>query len=302
MKPKKETTLLRGADPPVISVVVVGGPEAFGRLPTLISSVKRSVFKDYELIVVDNSGDKKVGQLFRMADNKVRYIKMPANTGVLGFNVGFANTRGRYVLALDDDCMIRRDTLGNAVTSFSKKSEAVGVLSANICEGKDISIFQSRLDGGTKNLVVAANMAVFRKQIFEKVGYYDEDFFLWVHEDDLSIRILDKGFQIEFDPAIVVDHRLRYRYGVDENFLFHWSRNLAWFNLKHFPFYLLPLLVSRNIASFLMAPVKRRTLRVLPYLFVGYVLGYLTAVIPLRKRKVVSPGVQAKFIRYLFTS
>lgn len=300
MRPKEDRARFKRRRSPVISVVVVGGPEAFRRLPDLMASLKRSDFKNYELVVVDNSGDKRVGSLFKEVEKNVRYIKMPMNSGVLGFNVGFANARGKYVLALDDDCVIRSDTLGNAVSGFSKKADRVGVLSVNIFEKEGVSIFQSRLDRNIRSLVVAANMAVFRKEIFEKVGYYDEDFFLWVHEDDLSIRVLNKGFRIEFEPAIAVDHRLRYRYGVDGNFLLHWSRNLAWFNLKHFSFFLLPVLIFRNIASFLVAPIKRQTLRVLPYLFIGYGFGYLTAAIPLRKRRVVSSEVQTRFIKYLF--
>ena len=288
----------------LVSVVIVAGPKRVRELIRCLRSIKRSTYKNYEVIVVDNSQNPHLVKKVKAKFPTVRLIVMPDNTGILGFNIGFANARGKYILALDDDCTIRPDTLENIAKIFPKKPKKVAVLSTNIYEVPSKRfIYQNYLKENITNLYIAANMAVFRREIFTKVGYYDSNFFLWVHEDDLSIRILDAGCQIHFEPQIVVDHYLtsKARRGVRPHLLFYWPRNLAWFNIKHFSVYFWPLLILRNLVSLFLAPLKRRSLLVLPYVLVGYLAGWLTFYIPFKKRKVVNPKLEKKFLKfYLF--
>src|SRR4030042_5827672 len=193
----------------LISIVTVAGPNRKTELIRLINSVEKSTYKTFEIIVVDNSQNSKLSSVIQNKYPKVRFIIMTHNTGVLGFNIGFSNSKGEYILSLDDDCTVNPDTLENIAKTFPQKPDKVAVISTNIYEPPSKRfIFQNYLKQKATNLYISANMAVFRKEIFAKIGYYDKDFFLWVHEDDLSIRILDAGFKIHFEPKIVVNHYL----------------------------------------------------------------------------------------------
>lgn len=287
---------------PLISVVTVFSPKRTRELSRLIQSIRKSIYKKYEVIVVDNSQNSHLSSTITSKFPGIRLIVMPHNTGVLGFNIGFANAKGEYVLALDDDCTIRPDTLKNIAKVFPKKPKRIGVLSTNIYEPPTKRyIYQNYLQNKIVNLYTAANMAVFRREIFAKVGYYDPDFFLWVHEDDLSLRILNKGYKICFDPRIVVNHYLKKNRPFRKSMAYFLSRNLVWFNIKHFSLRFWPLLIIRNLGTILLMPLKRRSLFALIYAVTGYVMGWLTFFVPLKKRKVVKPSLQKKFLKfYLF--
>jgi hypothetical protein len=45
-----------------------------------------------------------------------------------------------------------------------------------------------------------------RKEVFEKIGLFDESFFLWFEETDFEKRAKEAGFKIVYFPKAVVRH------------------------------------------------------------------------------------------------
>src|SRR3954469_26080815 len=68
-----------------------------------------------DVIVVDNASDDGASEMVRAEFPDVQLIRREVNSGVSGFNDGFAVARGDYVLALDDDCYLPPDGLSRAV-------------------------------------------------------------------------------------------------------------------------------------------------------------------------------------------
>jgi GT2 family glycosyltransferase len=285
---------------PLISIVTVVGPRKKIFIYKLLQSVQRSIYQNFEIIVVDNCQDKKIkSRVIKFP--KTKYLSMPANVGISAFNAGFKTSKGKYILALDDDCTINPDTLKNIADIFPLKPKKVAVLSTNIYKPLAKKYcFESNLKNKNKKLIIAANMAVFKKSVFKKVGYYDPDFFLWVHEDDLSIRILSRGYEIHFEPKIIVNHFEAKKLQFRKNMAFYLSRNLAWFNIKHFNLVYFPLLILRNLITFALMPFKRKAPQALFYCFAGYIWGYINFYIPLKKRNPVKNNLQIKFIKFYF--
>lgn len=59
----------------------------------------------------------------------------------------------------------------------------------------------------TKNFWAEAGAAIYRRDLFIKLGMMDELFSPFYWEDiDISYRVWKAGYEIKFDPSIVVEH------------------------------------------------------------------------------------------------
>ncbi len=284
---------------PLISIIIPAGPNRREELFRCISSIRTSSYKNYEIIVVNNSGRDGLMKEVHAAFPEVRPIELLINTGIYGFNVGFANAKGEYILGIDDDCGVRTDTLQQIRDCFAKKPDHVGVVTANIYNPLYKRwCMEPLVEHKIVNLCCFADGAsVFRREVFQKAGYYDEAFFCWQHGADLSIRVLEAGYKIHFDKNIIIDHYEK-QVGFRKNRAYFDLRNLAWFNVKNFSIVFFPILIARNMLSLCALPFKHRSIVALFYGLAGYVMGWLTMGIPLRKRRAASFVIQKTFVRH----
>ena len=293
-----ETELKERGNNPLVSIVVLTCPGRKRELWRCLNSIKSSNYKKIETIVISNGCHLGLAKEIKSQFPKVNTILLPTNAGCFGFDVGYINAGGKYILSLDDDTSLKPDTLKKIINVFEKKPKNVGILSINSYNPKSKHYYLSSTGGFTG---FQAGGAVFRKELFNKVGYFDEDFFLWGEEDDLALRVLDAGYKIHFEKSIIINHyektgRLRKKQ------IFFNARNKAWLNIKHFSLKFIPLIVLRDLVWILLLPYRKKSLAAIWYGLRGYISGYLTLWTPLRKRKVVSSEVQKKFVRfYLFS-
>ncbi len=293
-----KTKLKEKDDNPLISIVVLTCPGRQKELWHCLSSITKSNYKKFETIVVGNGCDPDLAKAIRLQFPKTKTIFLPTNSGCFGFNVGYINAKGKYILSLDDDTSIKPNTLKKIINTFEKQPKDVGILSINSYNPKTKHYYLASTDGFTG---FQAGGAVFRKELFNQIGYFDEDFFLWGEEDDLALRALDAGYKTFFAKHIVINHyektgKLRKKQ------IFFNARNKAWLNLKHFSLIFIPLIILRDLVWILLLPYRKKSLIAIWYGLIGYVLGYLTFWIPLKKRKIITYNIQTKFIKfYLFS-
>jgi len=87
-----------------------------------------------DVIVVDNASSDGTAEMVEAEFPEARLIKRTSNRGVSGWNDGFAEARGDYVLALDDDCHLPPDGLRRAVAEAERHDAdlvSFGVTSAS---------------------------------------------------------------------------------------------------------------------------------------------------------------------------
>ena len=100
---------------PAISVIVpVYNAEKY--LPACLESILAQTFTDFELLVVDDcSIDRSltIAESFRVRDGRLKIISLPENTGnpSIPRNVGLENSRGKYVLFIDNDDLLTQNAL-----------------------------------------------------------------------------------------------------------------------------------------------------------------------------------------------
>lgn len=207
-----------------------------------IISVKKALHEiQGEIIVVDNNstdGSKEyLPQHF--AD-----VKFMANARNLGFakacNQGFKISSGKYVLFLNPDTIIPESSLSQCISFFETHSDAgaIGVRMINgdgkfLKESKrgypspSVSFYKlfglAAIFPRSKTLakyyqghlpekeissveVLSGAFMMVRRDVFEKINGFDEDFFMYGEDIDLSLRVHKAGYENYYLGNISVIH------------------------------------------------------------------------------------------------
>ncbi|MDP2666550.1 MAG: glycosyltransferase [Candidatus Diapherotrites archaeon] len=130
----------------------------------------------FEIIVVDDgSFDGNTPQQLRNhfgKNKKVKIITLPRSGVCKARNTGIQAASGEVIINMDHDCIPHADWLQTMVNGFN--SPDVGAVSAY------------GHYGGTST--------GFKKDLLNHLGGYDEDFFYYREDTDLSFRIIELGF------------------------------------------------------------------------------------------------------------
>lgn len=213
--------------------------------------------RDYQIVVVDNgSRDGSVTYLRQMFPE----IFVIANERNLGFtggcNVGIAYALeggAEFILLVNNDATVDADLLGELLVEASQHPGA-GMISPKIYYhgapqrlwwaggvynpwlGLPKVVGLRRKDGPkydrTRNIGWATGCVVLlRCSAIRKVGGFDEAFFSYVEDLDLSLRVLDAGYTIRFAPKAKVWHKVGVYSRKDSREhmrVFFSTRNLLW--------------------------------------------------------------------------
>lgn len=106
---------------PDVSVVVIVYNDA-ARLPRAVGSVLGQSLRNVEVVIVDDAstdGTAEVVRCLEEADNRVRSLRLPANSGCCGVprNRGIEQARGTYVMFLDSDDVLESHACRNMLAA-----------------------------------------------------------------------------------------------------------------------------------------------------------------------------------------
>lgn len=220
-----------------------------------LDSVSKSKYKSFELIIVENGSKRESIKIIEKYCQKITLLdgllkpKIIRNSRNLGSakarNQGADLARGKYLIFLDDDVEIKSDLISEYVLAFEKYPDVGGI------HGKSLNAeFRDRFDsagdffdgfglltnraGGAKDIGqfdkvtdIASGKAcscAYRRDIFEKVGGFDPDFFFLVEDTDLDMRVWHFGYRVIFLPKAVSWHAFNTRF---KNSLNYYSRYLV---------------------------------------------------------------------------
>lgn len=168
-------------------------------LPIIFSSD----YTNYEVIVVDNASTDGTQNYIKEKWTDVRLIEKKSNVGVSAWNDAFKVTDAKYLLVLDDDSYVQQDLLTKAVKKIEDDPN-LAVLSFRIKNPNTNFDFTDAYPTGSLSFWGCG--ALIRAQSAMQVGYFDEKIFLYAHELDFSMRLLNAGFTLRYDPTLVAYH------------------------------------------------------------------------------------------------
>lgn len=218
-----------------------------------LAKVFEQDYKNIEVIVVDNASTDGTQVMVQKEFPSVIIIELKENIGIAGWNKGFEIARGEYVLVLDDDSYPLDYSIKNAVKRI-KKEEKIGVVACAI-ENEKWGSFENP-EYQTYNLLTFTGCgALINSKILDKTGYFQELLFIYLHELEFSIRVIESGYKIVFEPSAHIIHNysdinrgdyISYRYDRRKDFFFFRNRIIIYFlhftiSLKSISFYLLIL-------------------------------------------------------------
>jgi GT2 family glycosyltransferase len=245
-----------GEREPVCSVIV---PNWNGRhfLEPCLACLRAQTFTDFETIVVDNGSSDDSVEFVRRTFPDVRVRALAANGGfAAAINQGLEWARGRYVAFLNNDTEPEPAWLNELVVAMDRRRDAA------LADSK-IVLFddRSRLDScgelysswgfpiprgrddhedayrdTSEVFGVCAGAMIARREVLEQIGVFDESFFMYYEDIDLSFRVRLAGFACLNVPSSRVAHHVGGTSGgLTPSMRFHALKNMALVYLKNMP-------------------------------------------------------------------
>ncbi len=197
------------------------------------------VRQDLEVIAIDNGSTDGTGEFLQTQSHWIQVILLPTNTGIAGYNEGFKQAKGDYLLILDDDSHpVDEMTLNRIIQCLDTRPE-IGIVACRIetLEGQTTYTWHlpKQDEPGPAMAFVGCGFAI-RRHLFEQVGWYPAEFFLYQNEIEVAIRILCQSYQIYYDPLCRVVHRCSPQGRPQWRRVFYPTRNTIWIIRRYFPF------------------------------------------------------------------
>lgn len=194
----------------------------------------------YEIIVIDSGSFDGCQEMLWENYPQVRFMQSEENVGFArANNLAFRNSRGRSILFLNPDTEI----VGSAICTMHHHLQALpdaGAIGCRLlnadrtiqtsCIQSFPTILNQAFDAewlrerwprwslwGTAPLyetgdapkpadAIAGACLMLRREVFEKVKLFSEDYFMYAEDVDLSFKIKDAGYQNYYIPAATVVH------------------------------------------------------------------------------------------------
>lgn len=268
---------------PLVSIVIVYWNN-FEHLLHCLDCLLHQTFHDFEVILIDNgSCEQGVDGLEQKYSELV--LRVEHLTSNLGFakanNLGAHLARGKWLALLNSDAFPKADWLEKildaahrrpAFTFFS--SRQIQFNQPNILDGSGDEYhisglawrryynYPAQIYGLKEEEVFSAcgAAAIYDRDEFLRVGGFDESYFSYFEDVDLSFRLRLAGGRCLYVPEAEVDHVGSASAGKASDFvIYHGHRNMVWTFFKNMPGYLfwgyLPLHILMNfffIVSFFL--------------------------------------------------
>ncbi len=219
-----------------------------------MQSLSRQTGADFEVVIVDNSGQGLVGR--NGTAPGARVIENACNAGFgTAINQGLRASTSPYVATLNDDAVAHAGWLAALVSALEARPDA------GMCASQVRLFGEPRLDsagmlvardGSSKQrghgrlpedfpvpeevLLASGSSALYRRSMLEDIGGFDDHFFLYCEDTDLGLRARWAGWKCLYAPAAVVEHHYSLSAGRASPLkAYYVERNRLFVLVKNFP-------------------------------------------------------------------
>jgi GT2 family glycosyltransferase len=213
-----------------LSVIIVNYNVKYFLEQCLLSVIKAASHIETEILVVDNNSSDGSVDYIRQRFPSVNVIANKDNPGFSkANNQGIRMTKGEFILILNPDTLVAEDTFDICIDFMNKHADA-GTLGVKMIDGKGNFLPESKRALPTPEVafykmfglarlfphshrfgkyhlsylskdetnpvdILSGAFMFFRKKVLDEVGYFDEAFFMYGEDIDLSYRVLKAGYK-----------------------------------------------------------------------------------------------------------
>ena len=210
----------------------------------------KSIDEDIKITVVENSNNFQFKDKLEKSYKNVSCVLSSENLGMgSGNNIGIKRATTDFVLILNPDVILETSTINELITA-SQKISSFAILAPI---SSDIDYPNYKLDNNKKNSIdynfpfkvksIDGFAMLLNKKQLDKIlnkNYFDENFFMYLENDDLCKRIIDTKEDIYIAPMSKIKHlggkavSDKYKYEVEFARNWHWIWSKFYFNKKHY--------------------------------------------------------------------
>lgn len=211
----------------LVSVVI---PNWNGKelLKTCLDSLNKQTFQDMEVIIIDNGSVDGSVAFIQKNYPKFRFVPLFQNIGFApAVNIGIKQAKGKYIVLINNDTEVDKRCIEFLVKA-AKEHNDVGFIAAKMLNfykremvdsagdyidvvGHANNIGLGERDGEKFNIpgyvfLATGGGGLFKREVFEKVGLFDEDYFAYMEDVDICFRAQLVGFKGWFEPTAKIYH------------------------------------------------------------------------------------------------
>ena len=209
-----------------------------------LKSCLSTIDKNIKVIVVENSNRNEFKNQIEQNYNNVRCLLAKENLGYAkGNNIGLKEVKTNYALILNPDTLLDKEAILNFF-KFNEKTKEFAIVGPGK-QGTEISQVKY-----LKGYALFLNLSEFNE-----IGYFDENFFMYLEDIDLCKRVRKKNKKIFINPNIKIYHKgasshdEKINYTVELSRNWHWMWSKFYFNKKHFGIVFSAIKIFPNLLS-----------------------------------------------------
>lgn len=207
--------------------VIIPNYNGIEYLKECLKSLENQSFKDFSVLIVDNCSTDGSIEYVKEKYPDIRLLEMDKNYGFsVAVNRGIRESRTPYVILLNNDTVVHKDYIKELYSHISSSPKIFSVSSKMISyhnremmddAGDMYSVIGWAFQRGIAQPVedydkpcrvfsACAGAAIYRREVFKKIGLFDEMHFAYLEDIDVGYRARIEGYYNEYCPTALVYH------------------------------------------------------------------------------------------------
>lgn len=207
------------------TTIIIPNYNGLSFMEPCFEALEAQTMKDFKILVVDNGSTD--GSVEWLKEREIPSIFLPENTGFSGaVNVGIRAADTPYVILLNNDTKVAphyvealERAMDRSEKIFSVSSKMIQMYHPDLMDdaGDMYSVLGWAFQRGVgrpeklykkscRVFTACAGAAIYRREVFETIGYFDEMHFAYLEDIDVGYRAKLYGYDNVFCPEAVVYH------------------------------------------------------------------------------------------------
>ena len=233
----------------------------------VIENCINSIDSEIEIVVIDNSNNLQLKKKIEAKYRNVKCILSKENLGMGGGNnLGIKNVNKDFALILNPDVALEKNSM-NEIFIASKSINDFGIIAPISNKDKYPNYilkkghnFDSENPFRVKSVDGYAMLLNLKKlKKIDNFNFFDENFFLYLENEDLCKRLIEKNENIYIFPKSKIHHLggkavdPKYKNEIEYLRNWHWMWSKFYFNRKHYGYF---VALSKVLKNFISAKIK----------------------------------------------